>query len=197
MPLPGSTQSTCAVPQGVWEASRRRASFNACSRHDRISLQVFIALLTFKMASPAGKDCKDPTGKVCHMKRWFGSCVVFAGCYIIAWCMSEQHMLSALCKLGSAHPTACQHVHRTATSTSRWSCTALCRRWRCSGVAASTSWAESCALASSNAVSTRGSCFHMQMLCQSGTCLQNSWSSCMQHHDCRGHRPCRSRTRLI
>lgn len=25
---------------------------------------MFIALLTFKMASPAGKDCKDPSGKV-------------------------------------------------------------------------------------------------------------------------------------
>lgn len=35
--------------------------FNACPV---FPLQVFIALLTFKMASPAGKDCKDPTGKV-------------------------------------------------------------------------------------------------------------------------------------
>jgi hypothetical protein len=35
--------------------------------------QVFTALLTFKMASPAGKDCKDPTGKVrCCWLRAYG-----------------------------------------------------------------------------------------------------------------------------
>lgn len=35
----------------------------------RAIVQVFMALLTFKMASPAGKDCKDPTGKDCDFHQ--------------------------------------------------------------------------------------------------------------------------------
>jgi hypothetical protein len=42
-------------------------------------LQVFMALLTFKMASPAGKDCKDPTGKVRRPSKHGVHCSNIAG----------------------------------------------------------------------------------------------------------------------
>jgi amino acid transporter len=51
----------------------------------RAVVQVFIALLTFKMASPAGKDCKDPSGKDCDFHQSlelyrFVSAMALLGC---------------------------------------------------------------------------------------------------------------------
>jgi hypothetical protein len=71
-----------------------------------------MALLTFKMASPAGKDCKDPTGKVRRRRKDDALVDLFL------ICLSLQHMMT-LCKC------------RTVTFTSRWSCTASSQPWPC------------------------------------------------------------------
>ena len=72
-----------------------------------------MALLTFKMASPAGKDCKDPTGKVCRRPK--SNALADA---------SLVHVLQYMRR--DCHVVMC----RIATSTSRWSSTASSQPWR-------------------------------------------------------------------